>query len=159
MKSVKAGSNQDLAALSFDDNERTDWDNDGNLSTAWIEYEFKKTSTISEVTMKLNNFRRRSYPLLITVDGREVYRGNTERGLGYITIPFTPVKGKTVKVELIDSKDVDLIGDAFTMQEVGGQVLDDGVTKGDIQKGRLSILEIEFYERITDGAGILISEK
>lgn len=63
VKSVKAGSNQDLAALSFDDNERTDWDNDGNLSTAWIEYELKKTSTISEVTMKLNNFRRRSYPI------------------------------------------------------------------------------------------------
>jgi hypothetical protein len=160
VKSVKAGSNQDLAALSFDDNERTDWNNDGKLSTAWIEYELKKTSTISEITMKLNNFRRRSYPILITVDGSEVYRGNTERGLGYITIPFTPIKGKKVKVQLIDSKDVNLIGDIFGMQEVGGNVLTDGVAREDIQtQGRLSILEIEFYERITDGTGLLISAK
>jgi hypothetical protein len=160
VKSVRAGSNQNLAASSFDDNERTDWNNDGNLSTAWIEYELKKASNLSEITMKLNNFRTRSYPILITVDGKEVFRGNTERNLGYVTIPFTPIKGKNVKIELIDNKDVNLVGDVFGMEEVGGKKLDDGVARDDIQaKGRLSILEIEFYERVTDGTGLLISKK
>jgi len=34
-----AGANSDKAGLSYDDNESTDWVNDGNAATAWIEYE------------------------------------------------------------------------------------------------------------------------
>lgn len=40
--SATAGSNADTAYRSFDDNERTDWVNDGDLSTAWIEYELER---------------------------------------------------------------------------------------------------------------------
>jgi beta-galactosidase len=81
-----AGSKSDSAFASFDDNELTDWYNNGNLSTAWIEYELSKPSVVSEVNLKLNNFRTKSYPLRITVDGQEVFKGNTTTSLGYCNI-------------------------------------------------------------------------
>ncbi len=60
-----AGAKSDSAFASFDDNELSDWHNDGQLSTAWVEYELEREALVSEVTLKLNNFRSRTYPLKI----------------------------------------------------------------------------------------------
>jgi len=97
---VRAGSNADSAYKSYDDNEATAWYNDGNANTAWIEYELEKESNVGAVVLKLNNFRTRSYPLRITVDDKEVWKGSTQKTLGYSTISFTATKGKHVKIEL-----------------------------------------------------------
>jgi len=67
------GPHSDSAFASFDDNELSDWVNDGQLSTAWIEYELEREAVVTEVNLKLNNFRTRTYPLRITVDGIEVF--------------------------------------------------------------------------------------
>src|SRR5690606_23517314 len=120
--------------------------NDGNLSTAWINYTLDRSAPISEVTLKMNNFRTRSYPLRITVDGKEVYRDSTDRSLGYFTAKFKPTLGKSLKIELLDSKAE--ARDFFGMVEVTGKKLDDGVVRDDKNaRGRISIVEVEIYER------------
>ena len=140
-----AGSNSDSAFASFDDNELTDWYNDGNLSTAWIEYELDKPATISEINFKLNNFRTRSYPIRILIDGKEAFNGNTATGLGYCNIVCKRLTGTKVRIKLIKSSN--LTGETST--EVSGKKLDDGVSRNDANsKGRLSIIEVEIYEPV-----------
>jgi hypothetical protein len=141
--SSTAGARSDSAFASYDDNERTEWVNDGNLSTAWIEYTLERPATVSEITMKLNNFRSRSYPLTITVDGKEVFKGNTETTLGYYTIKCTPATGKRVRIQLSGTS----TSKANNEVEVNGKKLDDGVARDDVKaKGTLSIIEVEIYE-------------
>ncbi|MBC7723038.1 MAG: discoidin domain-containing protein, partial [Pedobacter sp.] len=142
---VKAGANSDSAYKSYDDNESTDWVNDGNAATAWIEYELENPSTISEIVLKLNNFRTRAYPLKISVDGHVVFNQTTTPNLGYFTAVFKPTKGSKVKIELAgnsnDKQDNNV--------EVNGKKLDDGVARNDASaKGRLSIIEVEIYEKL-----------
>jgi hypothetical protein len=118
--------------------------NDGSLSTAWIEYELDKAATVSEVTLKLNNFRSRSYPLIITVDGKPAFRGNTKNNLGYYTIKCAPQRGKKVRIQLagVSQEKGDNIG-----VEVTGKKLDDGVARDDANaRGTFSIIEAEIYE-------------
>lgn len=149
MRPAGAGFNDSLATRSFDDNELSDWHNNGQLSTAWIEYELTTPATVHEVSMKLNNFRSRVYPLRILVDGNVVFQGNTQLSLGYFTTNCTPVKGKKIRVELMGSA---AVSSQETMSEVNGKKLDDGVARDDDNaKGTLSIIEIEFYERVAQG--------
>lgn len=140
-----AGANADSAFASFDDNELSDWVNDGKLATAWIEYELEREATVNEITLKLNNFRSRVYPLLITVDGKEAFNGSTQTTLGYYTIPCKPQRGRKVRIQLMNPA---VTAAANTGVEVSGKKLDDGVARNDAAaKGTLSIIEIEFYEK------------
>jgi hypothetical protein len=145
--SATAGARADSAFASYDDNERTEWVNDGKLSTAWIEYTLERPATVNEITLKLNNFRSRVYPLIITVDGKEAFNGNTQTTLGYYTIKCKPLTGTKVRIQLKDAsltRSNDNIG-----VEVSGKKLDDGVTRNDATaKGTLSILEAEIYEAL-----------
>ena len=95
-----AGANTARAAASYDDNELTDWVNDGKIAIAWVEYTLEREARVSEITLKLNKFRSKVYPLLITVDGKEVFRGSTQTSLGYYTSKCQPRKGKKVRVQL-----------------------------------------------------------
>ena len=95
-----AGANADRAAKSYDDDESTHWDSDGQLANAWIQYNFDQPATPTSVVMKLLGWRSRSYPLRITVDGVEVFAGSTPVSLGYVTLPLKPAKGKSLKIEM-----------------------------------------------------------
>lgn len=141
-----AGVYADSVNGSYDDNEMSDWHNDGKLSTAWIEYELDQPAVINEINLKLNNFRSRSYPLKVSVDGQTVFNDSTARSLGYCLLVCRPVKGKKVRIELVAASQ----GDASArMTEVTGKKLDDGVARDDVNaKGTLSIIEAEIYERI-----------
>jgi hypothetical protein len=140
-----AGANADSAFASYDDNELSDWVNDGKLSTAWIEYELEKETTVTEVNLKLNNFRTRSYPLLITLDGKELFNDTTQRSLGYFNAICKPQTGKKMRIQLL--KPSTAIENNAT--EVAGQKLDDGVVRNDANaKGTLSIIEVEVYEAV-----------
>ncbi|HRO85005.1 MAG TPA: DUF4982 domain-containing protein [Niabella sp.] len=144
VKDIKAGANQQNAAKSVDDNELSDWVNDGKLGTAWIEYELEREAVVENVTIKLNNFRSKVYPLIVSVDGKEVFKGNTQPTLGYYTIFCKPVKGKIIRIQLTSASS---IGKENNEIEVGGKKLDDGVSRDDAKsKGALSIIEVEFYE-------------
>jgi hypothetical protein len=140
---VTAGVNQDQAALTFDDNERTEWSNDGKLSTAWLKYDFEEPAAVSEVVIKFGDWRRRSYPIRILVDGNEVFKGETKQNLGYYTISFEPVEGKGLTIELIGAG---ASRDAFNIVEITGEKDRPGQADPDPNaKGRLKIVELEVY--------------
>ncbi len=147
IKSIKAGANQDAVFSSIDDNELSDWSNDGNLATAWITYTLKEASVVNEVNLKLNNFRTRIYPLQIKVDDKVVFEGNTQKSLGYFKAICKPVKGKKITIRLMrenSGKD-----DSQIAAEMGGKKLDDGIARNDANaKGKLSIIEAEIIKRI-----------
>lgn len=144
--SATAGANADKVNASFDDNELSDWVNDGNLASAWVTYTLEKAGTLHEVNLKLNNFRTKTYPLRILVDNQVVFEGNTEKSLGYFKAICKPVKGKTVTIQLMrehSGKDDSQVG-----VEMGGKKLDDGIARNDANsKGSLSIIEVEFIEK------------
>lgn len=143
---AQAGANSDKANLSFDDNELSDWVNDGKLNTAWIKYQLAKETLVSEVSLKLNGFRTKIYPIRILVDGKEVFKGNTQSSLGYFTAVCKPTKGKTVTIQLLgagEEKANENVG-----VEVNGKKLDDGVERAETKlKGGLSIIEAEIFEK------------
>ncbi|WP_240377481.1 DUF4982 domain-containing protein [Arachidicoccus soli] len=146
VKSTKVAINENNAQNSYDDNEKTAWENDGKLSTAWIEYTLERPATIHQIDIKLNSFRTKSYPLQITVDGKVVFNGETEKCLGYNTLVCKPVSGSIVRIQLTGAtqEGKDIIG-----EEVSGKVLGDGVkTLHANAKGSLSIIEVEFYELV-----------
>jgi hypothetical protein len=144
--SAEAGANNEKAGATFDDNELSDWVNDGNVKTAWVKYTLENETRVNEVTLKVNNFRSRTYPIRILVGDKEVFRGNTPKTLGYCTIVCTPAIGKTVTIQLTDEnsgKDDSKIG-----EEMNGRKLDDGVARDDKNaKGTLSIIETEIYQK------------
>ncbi|MBE7172120.1 MAG: DUF4982 domain-containing protein [Williamsia sp.] len=143
-----AGAHADSAFRSYDDNETTDWVNDGTASTAWVEYELEREATINQITIKLNNFRSRTYPLVITVDGKEAFRGVTKTTLGYYTVACTPQRGKKVRIQLAGNAAAQ---NGNTGVEVSGKKLDDGVARDDAKaKGTLSIIEVEMYEGLKE---------
>jgi hypothetical protein len=142
-----AGANAGKTAGSYDDNELSEWVNDGQLNTAWIKYTLAHADVVNEVTLKLNNFRSRRYPIKITVDNQEVFNGLTGTSLGYFTAKCKPAKGKTVTIQLMPEngfKEDNGIG-----VEVNGKKLDDGVARNDVDaKGTLSIIEAEIYKKL-----------
>lgn len=148
-KSVKivgadAGANIEKAVLSYDDNELSDWSNDGNISTAWIRYHLQQESTVTQVTLKLNGFRTKKYPLRILVDGKEVFKGLTPTSLGYFTAICKPTTGKTVTVELTATNE----HKENAGVEMNGKNLDDGINHPDVKgKMLLDIIEAEVYEK------------
>jgi hypothetical protein len=145
ISSTSAGVNADEAIRSYDDNELTRWSNDGKLTTGWIKYFFVEPATVSEVVMKLHNWRRRSYSIRISVDDKEVYRGDTTRSLGYVTISFEPTAGKNLTVALQGASQEK---DAFNIVELSGQRDQADNNRGNQdRRENLSIVEIEIYEK------------
>jgi beta-galactosidase len=141
-----AGANTDRTGASYDDNEVTAWANDNQLATGWISYEFARPARVTEITLKLTGWRQRSYPVRITIDGQEVFRGLTPRGLGYATLEVKPVTGRALKIELVDAS---ANKDAFNIVELGNQQENASTGADRVGSGTLSIAEIEFYEPAT----------
>jgi beta-galactosidase len=140
---VAAGANTEKANQSFDDNETTAWVSDGSLRNGWIKYALARPAPVSEVTLKLANWRTRSYPIRIMVDDKVAYSGETPRSLGYVTLTFPPVTGRSLKIELAGRPiDVDAFGQII---EVTGKKDTEAADK---DRGTLSIVEIEIYEPI-----------
>ena len=141
-----AGANNDQVGMSFDDNEMTSWSNDGISAAAWIRYDFIKPVTVSEVVMKLHNWRTRSYPIQLLVNGKKVYQGDTPSSLGYVTIPVEPVVGTNLTVAL---QGIGTDKDAFNIIDINGEKYQTGTT-ADEAKDTLRIAEIEVYEKVSD---------
>jgi hypothetical protein len=139
-----AGSNPATAARSFDDNEESNWSSEGPVRNAWIEYTFDAPATISEIALKLGAWRTRSYPLRITLDGKEVYAGATRRSLGYVTLTFPPARGQTLRIEMLGSPKEN---DDFNIVEITG--LKEAAGTATEGRGTLNIVETEIYERLT----------
>lgn len=145
---VTTGVNQEKAQLSYDDNELSEWTNDGKMSTAWISYELAEETNINELVLKLSGWRRTTYPIDILIDGKTVWSGETPRSLGYVTIPFKTTKGKVLTIKLTGTG---IEEDAFqNMIEITGKVELDGFKdpEGKDTRGQLRIVEAEVMERL-----------
>lgn len=142
-----AASNPESVRNSFDDNELSEWTNDGKLSSGWIRYELERDALISEIELKLTGWRMRSYPIEIYVDEQKVYEGETEKSLGYVAIPIEPTVGRFVEVRLIgQSSDQDAFGEIVEITGTKELDLYRDPNAEDV-KGQLRIVEIDIYEQ------------
>ena len=110
------------------------------------------SANVNELVLKLGGWRGKTYPLRVTVDGKQAYLGRTPKSLGYVTLPLKATKGRTVRIELagaIDEKD------EFGMVEVTGKKLPDTADIG--TPGALEVIEAEVYEPLNGGEPVLTS--
>ena len=148
--SASAGVNQEKAMLSYDDNEMSEWTNNGKLSTGWITYELAEETRIDEISLKMTNWRRVSYPIDILIDGKKVWSGETNRSLGYILIPIEPTVGKKVTIQLTGAGAEE---DTFqNVIELSGNKELDGfrMPENTNTEGQLRIIEAEVFQNLDD---------
>ena len=145
--SATAGANGASVGNSWDDNELSEWRNDGLLSTAWITYELAEPEAIDEISLKLTGWRQRSYPLQVVADGVVVWQGNTDKSLGYVSLFIkNPVKARHYTIRQVGSAtDKDAFGQVTEL--AGGPATELDLYKtpgGDRVKGELRIIECDF---------------
>ena len=160
--SAKAGYDTEHASRSFDDNELSEWKNDGRLSTAWITYKLERKAVIDDICLKLTGWRLRSYPLEIYAGKQLIWSGETERSLGYIHLtPTKHIKTDEITIRLKGAgKDKDAFGGitevaqpaagalGLPLATEGTQELDLSKAKnGGDTKNELRIVEIELISR------------
>lgn len=148
--SAEAGYDSEHVARSFDDNELSEWKNDGRLSTAWITYRLERKAVIDDICMKLTGWRLRSYPLEIFAGETLIWSGETERSLGYIHLtPTKRVMTDEITIRLKGAgKDEDAFGGIVEVAEPAAGELDLFKAKnGDDTKNELRIVEIELLEK------------
>lgn len=148
--SAVAGTNQDEAIKSFDDNELSEWKNDGRLNTAWITYRLERAARVDEICMKLTGWRLRSYPLEIYAGDELIWSGETEKSLGYIHLNVKPVLTNEITIRLKGaSKEEDGFGQIVEVAAPAAGELDLFKAKnGDKTNHELRIVEIEFKENL-----------
>lgn len=148
--SAVAGSNPDEAAKSFDDNELSEWKNDGTQGAAWITYHLERAARVDEICMKLTGWRLRSYPLEIYAGGELIWSGETEKSLGYIHLNVKPVLANEITLRLKGAaKEEDRFGQIVEVAAPAAGELDLFKAKnGDKTNHELRIVEIEFKENL-----------
>ena len=149
--SVKAGYDTEHASCSFDDNELSEWKNDGHLSTAWITYRLEKKTVVDDICMKLTGWRLRSYPLEVYAGKTLIWSGETERSLGYIHLkPVKQVKANEITIRLKGAgKDKDAFGGIVEVAQPAAGELDLFKAKnGSETKDEFRIVEVEFLEAV-----------
>ena len=148
---VRAGVNQETAANSFDDNELSEWRNDGKLNTAWITYKLNRRAAVDDICMKLTGWRQRSYPIEIFAGKQLIWKGNTEKSLGYIHLNIEhPVLTDEITIRLKGAaQEGDAFGQIVEVVEPKAGELDLFKAKdGDKTRNELRIVEIEFLETL-----------
>ena len=148
--SAVAGANSEKACQSFDDNELSEWTNDGNLNTAWITYNFGRMAQVDEVCLKLTGWRMRSYPIEIYAGDTLIWEGNTEKSLGYIHLNVKPVMTRNITIKL---KGASMDSDAFSgivevVAPAAGELDLFKAKDADKPSHELRIVEVEFKENL-----------
>lgn len=135
---------------SFDDNELSEWKNDGKLSTAWITYQLQRMAQIDEICIKLTGWRQRSYPLEIYAGDELIWSGETERSLGYVHLQVKPIMAREITVRLKGSNvDKDAFGAIVELVEpVAGELDLFKAENGEQVNFELRIIEIELKETL-----------
>ena len=149
---AKAGHDSEHASRSFDDNELSEWKNDGRLSTAWITYRLARKAVISDICLKLTGWRLRSYPLEVYAGKTLIWSGDTQRSLGYVHLtPTQRVSTNEITIRLKGAgKDKDAFGGIVEVAEPAAGELDLFKAKnGDATHNELRIVEIAFLEKNT----------
>jgi len=142
---VSAGSNEADAFFSFDDNERTEWRSSGSRTEAWINYKLSRQAELSEICMKLSDWKNRSYQIrILNETGTVLWEGITETSYGYITLPLAKgVISNSVRVELSGAGKEKVVA-ASNLEAKSDKNI--GSPENNSPKEDLRIIEIEFYE-------------
>lgn len=150
IQSATAGANSEQTANSYDDNELSEWRNDGKASTAWITYRLERAARIDEVCVKLTGWRMRSYPLEIYAGNELIWSGDTEKSLGYVHLSVKPVLAQEITIRLKgSSKEEDAFGQIVEVAAPVANEMDLFKAKnGDKTNHELRIVEIEFKENL-----------
>jgi beta-galactosidase len=96
---VSAGSNQNTAKLTFDDDETTSWSSDNGQEKSWIQYELAGVADVNQVVLKMVGHRTKSLSIKVSVGMNAVWKGRAGKNLGYATIRFEKRRGKSVRIE------------------------------------------------------------
>lgn len=148
--SAEAGINTEEACKSFDDNELSEWKNDGKASTAWIKYHLERVARVDEICMKLTGWRMRSYPLEIYAGDELIWSGETDKSLGYVHLKVKSVPASEITIRLKgSSKEDDAFGQIVEVAAPVANELDLFKAKdGDKTNHELRIVEVEFKENL-----------
>ncbi len=146
--SAVAGSAQEAVFNSYDDNELSEWSNDGKLKTAWITYTLAEKALVDDICIKLTGWRSKSYPLEVYAGKELIWSGDTEKSLGYVHLEIDkPVRTKEITIRLKGSTSE---SDAFgQITEVAGGAANEMDAKA--KRGgnhSLRIVEVEFLSKI-----------
>jgi hypothetical protein len=133
---------------STDDNEETEWRNDGTSRTSWITYELAAPTRLDEVSLKLTGWRRRSYPLEIFADTTLVWEGSTPMTLGYVHLPVKSALCKRVTIRLKGTAtESDAFGQITELTAPVANELDLYKAKdGDKVRSELRIVEVDLLK-------------
>lgn len=151
VESATAGINESSVVNSFDDNELSEWKNDGKLKTAWITYKLERRADIDDICIKLTGWRQRSYPLEVYAGDSLIWSGNTERSLGYVHLNIdNPVRSDKITIRLKGStQDSDAFGQIIEVVEPKAGELDLFKAEGgEKANNELRIVEVEFLETL-----------
>ena len=146
-----AGANASDAIRSYDDNELSEWRNDGRLSSAWITYELAEAAAVDQISLKLTGWRQRSYPIEVYADDQLVWRGETPKSLGYVELKIQqPVSASRYTIRQIGSaQDKEAFGQITELVEPTAGELDlYKSANGDQVKGELRIVEVDFLKAL-----------
>ena len=129
-----------------DDNEASKWLSDGYLQNSKVTFRLAKKAAISQVAIRLDGFRRTSYPIEIIAEGsapKVVWSGYTDKSLGYAYCQIAnPVEADTYTIRMLGTA---------TVQEAFGDLTElaakQPVSKKASKSDRLGIIEIEFKEK------------
>ena len=149
--SVVAGVNNDMAKNCYDDNEMSEWRNDGKLSTAWITFKLERKTLVDDVCLKLTGWRQRSYPIEIYAGNKLVWSGDTPRSLGYVHLMIdSPVLSDKFTIRLKGAThDADAFGEIVEVAAAKAGELDMlGEKPGSKVRNELRIVEVDFLESI-----------
>lgn len=148
--SAVAGAHSEEAAYSFDDNELSEWKNDGRLGSAWITYKLDRAARVDEICLKLTGWRLRSYPLEIFAGDELIWSGETEKSLGYVHLKVKPVLTDEITIRLKGAgEESDAFGQIVEVAAPAAGELDlYKVKDGDKINYELRIVEIEFKENL-----------
>lgn len=91
------------AVNSYDRNRQTRWANDNTVANAWIQYDLGAVYPVDRIRVRFHNGDLRTHPIRITVDGVQVFNGNTTTTSGYWQTSFTPVSGRYVQITMTGS--------------------------------------------------------
>lgn len=115
------------------------------LTNAWITYRLVRQATVSDITLKLTGWRKRSYPIEVYAGEQLIWKGYTPKSLGYIHIlPEKPLKSDRITIRQVGEATEK---DAFGMKELAGGAANEMGTRQS-KKYQLGIVEVEFLEEI-----------
>ncbi|MBO6237444.1 MAG: beta-galactosidase, partial [Bacteroidales bacterium] len=145
-----AGANADKVGASWDDNELSEWTNDGKLSTGWITYRLGRMATIDDICVKFTGWRMRSYPIEIWAGEELIWSGETPQSLGYVHLPVKPVTTREITLRLKGSAtEQDAFSGIVEVVAPAAGELDLFKAKGAGEpNNELRIVEIEFKETL-----------